>query len=41
MKDHPEKSVFKDGVVAGALQEIEKIDKNIEELKQKAGEISR
>ena len=41
MKDHPEKSVFKDSVVADAIQEIEKIDRNIEDLKKKAGEISR
>ena len=41
MKDHPEKNVFKDSIVVVALQEIEKIDKNIEDLKQKAGEISR
>ena len=41
MKDHPEKSIFRDSVVSGALADIEKIDKTIEDLKQKAGEISR
>jgi hypothetical protein len=41
MKDRQEKSIFRDSVVSGALEEIEKIDKNIEDLRQKAGEISR
>ncbi len=41
MKGQGEKNIFRDSVVAGAMEEIEKIDRNIDELKQKAGEISR
>ena len=41
LKGHAEKNVFRDSVIAEALEEIEKLDKNIEDLKHKAGEISR
>jgi hypothetical protein len=41
LKDRSDKIVFHDSVVAGALAEIEKIDSNIVELRQKASEISR
>ena len=41
LKGHGDKLVFQDSVVAGALAEIEKLDNNIAELRQKASEISR
>jgi ArsR family metal-binding transcriptional regulator len=41
LKGHSEKNIFRDGDIAGALEEIEKIEKNINDLKYKAGEISR
>ena len=41
LKGHTEKNVFRDSDIAGALEEIEKIDKNINDLKYKASEISR
>ncbi len=41
LKGHGEKNIFRDSVVSGALEEIEKIDKNIDDLRHKAGEISR
>jgi ArsR family metal-binding transcriptional regulator len=41
LKGHGDKNVFRDSAVAEALGEIEQIDKNISELRQKASEISR
>ena len=41
LKGHSEKNIYRDSDIAGALEEIEKIDKNINDLKGKAGEISR
>jgi hypothetical protein len=41
LKGHAEKNVFTDSVVSEALEEIEKIEKHIYDLRQKAGEISR
>jgi len=41
LKGHTEKNVFRDNDIAGAREEIEKIDKNINDLKYKASEISR
>jgi hypothetical protein len=41
LKAHGDKNVFLDSAVAGALAEIEKLDGNISELRQKASEISR
>jgi len=41
LKGHSEKNIFRDGDIAGALEEIEKIDKNLNDLKVKASEISR
>jgi len=41
LKGHSEKNIFRDSDVSVALEEIEKIDKNINELKYKASEISR
>ena len=41
LKGHSEKNIFRDSDIAGALEEIEKLDKNINDLKHKASEISR
>ena len=41
IKEHGEKSVFRDSVVVEALDEIEKIDKNIDDLRHKASELGR
>lgn len=41
LKGHSEKNIFRDSVVAEALEEIEQIDKHINELRHKASEISR
>ena len=41
LKGHADKNVFRDSDIAGALEEIEKIDKNINDLRHKAREISR
>jgi hypothetical protein len=41
LKGHSDKNIFKDSVIVEATAEIEKLDKNIDELKQKAAEISR
>jgi len=41
LKGHAEKNVFRDSVLAEALEEIEKIDKYIDDLRHKASEISR
>jgi ArsR family metal-binding transcriptional regulator len=41
LKGHSEKNIFRDADIAGALEEIEKIDKNINDLKHKASEISK
>lgn len=41
LKGHHEKNVFADTVIAEALEEVEKIEKNIDDLRQKAGDISR
>ncbi len=37
----PEKNIFKDTVVAEALAELEAIDREIDEVRQKASEIGR
>jgi len=41
LKAHSEKNIFRDSDIVVALEEIEKIDKNINDLKYKASEISR
>jgi ArsR family metal-binding transcriptional regulator len=41
LKGHTEKNISRDSDIAGALEEIEKIDKNINDLKYKASEISK
>ena len=41
LKGHSEKNIFRDSDIAVALEEIEKIDKDINDLKYKASEISR
>lgn len=41
LKEYGEKNIFRDSVVAEALDAIEKIDRNIEDLRHKASEISR
>ena len=41
LKGHSEKNIFRDSDIEEALEEIEKIDKNINDLKYKASEISR
>jgi len=41
LKGHGDKIVFRDSVVSEALEEIEKLDRNIDDLRHKAGEISR
>ena len=41
LKGQSEKSIFRDSVVVEALVKIEQIDKHINELRHKAGEISR
>ena len=41
LKGHSEKNIFRDSIVAEALEEIDQIDKNINEIRHKAGEISR
>lgn len=41
LKGHAEKNIFKDEVIMNALDEIGNLQKNIDELKQKASEISR
>ena len=41
LKGHSEKNIFRDSDIAGALEEIEKLDKNINDLKSKASDISR
>ena len=41
LKGHAEKNIFRDSDIAGALEEIEKLDKNINDLKGKASDISR
>lgn len=41
LKGHSEKNIFRDSDIAGALEEIEKIDQSINDLKDKASEISR
>jgi len=41
LKEHGEKNIFRDSVVVEALDEIGKIDKNIEDLRHKASELSR
>ena len=41
LKGHAEKNIFRDSDIAGALEEIEKLDKNINDLKSKASDISR
>lgn len=39
VKDNPEKNIFRDKVVVEAMEDIEKMEKNIEELKEKVSEI--
>ena len=41
LKGHAEKNVYRDSVIAEALEEVESIGKNIDDLKQKAADISR
>jgi RNA processing factor Prp31 len=41
LKGQSEKNIFRDSVVVVALEEIDQIDKHINELRHKAGEISR
>jgi hypothetical protein len=41
LKGHGEKSVFRDSVVAEALDDIEQIDKKMDDLRHKASELSR
>ena len=41
LKEHGEKNIFRDSVIVEALDEIEKIDKHIGDLRHKASEISR
>jgi ArsR family metal-binding transcriptional regulator len=41
LRDNTERNIFKDRLIAESLIEIEGLDKSINELKQKAGEISR
>ncbi len=40
LRSSPDKNILKDKTVSGTLEEIEKIEKNIDELKQKVSEIS-
>lgn len=40
LRDSHDKNIFRDKTVLEALQELEKIGKNIEDLKQKASEMS-
>lgn len=39
VKGNPEKNVFRDKVIVDAMEDIEKMDKDMEELKEKASEI--
>ena len=41
LKDHAEKNVLKDSVVAEAVAEISRLEKSIDDLKVKISEISR
>lgn len=41
LKGHPDRYIMKDGVIIEALNEIEKINSEIEEIKKKASEISK
>jgi uncharacterized protein YaaW (UPF0174 family) len=41
LKGHEEKNILRDSVIAEAVNEIEKLEKNIRDLKSKAGEIGR
>ncbi len=41
LKDHPDRNIYKDKVILDALNEAEEIQKNIDELKEKASEISK
>lgn len=41
LKDHHEKNVLKDSVVAEAVAEIDRLEKNIEDLKTRANEIAK
>ncbi|MCG2720496.1 MAG: hypothetical protein L6290_00555 [Thermodesulfovibrionales bacterium] len=40
LKEHSEKSILKDRIIADAMNEIEKINQEIEEIKKQASEIS-
>ncbi len=40
LRGNPDKNIFRDRTVSDTLQELEKIQKNIDELKQKASEMS-
>ncbi len=40
LKGNPDKNIIKDRMVLNALEEIDKIEKNIDELKLKVSEIS-
>jgi seryl-tRNA synthetase len=41
LRDNPEKNILRDSVVSGLLSEIEGLEKNIDDLKQKVSEIGR
>lgn len=41
LKDHKEKNILKDSVVAEAVSELDKLEKSINDLKTKASEIGR
>jgi len=41
MKTGPERNILKDSIIADAMQEIERLNSEIESIKKKASEISR
>jgi hypothetical protein len=41
LKDYPDRQILKDGIIADALAEIEKITIEIEQTREKASDISR
>lgn len=41
LKEYPDRQILKDGVVAGALAQIEQIVREIEETRKQASEISK
>jgi hypothetical protein len=40
LKGHPDKNILRDRAVLGAIEEIDKIEKDLEGLKQKVSEIN-